>query len=347
VPVVDAVVQCPVYDSFRVQQIAGMFDVPLAEKCQQRFVVEVPGWEEEWRIGLIVGPSGSGKSTVARRAFGDDVYAAAPWAADRAVIDGFGEATVKQVTHVLAAVGFSSPPAWVKPYAVLSNGEKFRCELARALLSARPLVVFDEFTSVVDRTVARVGSAAVAKAIRGDRVGGGRRFVAVSCHYDIAEWLEPDWVVDMAGVTLARGRLRRPQIRLEVFRCDRAAWRLFGKHHYLSNTLHPSAQCYLGTWEGEPVGFCAVLPLMGRRGHDRVSRLVVLPDYQGIGVGRRLLEAVCRVHAAAGRTMHITNAHPAMLKALAGDRAWVCTGRRWSSGAGRVRAVASFQYRRG
>ena len=51
------------YDSFRVQQVAGMFDVPLAEKATERFEVDVPGDDEEWQIGLIVGPSGSGKST--------------------------------------------------------------------------------------------------------------------------------------------------------------------------------------------------------------------------------------------------------------------------------------------
>ena len=57
---------CPVvHDSFRVQQVAGMFDVPLAEKATERFPVELPDLAEDWEIGLIVGPSGSGKSTVA------------------------------------------------------------------------------------------------------------------------------------------------------------------------------------------------------------------------------------------------------------------------------------------
>jgi hypothetical protein len=59
-----------------------------------------------------------------------------------------------------------------------------------------PRVAFDEFTSVVDRNVARIGSAAVAKAIRAGQIR--RRFVAVTCHYDVLEWLEPDWMIDMA-----------------------------------------------------------------------------------------------------------------------------------------------------
>src|SRR5439155_19760773 len=52
------------------------------------------------------------------------------------------------------------------------------------------LPIFDEFTSVVDRTVAQIGSAAVAKTIR----RSGKQLVAASCHYDVIEWLQPDWI---------------------------------------------------------------------------------------------------------------------------------------------------------
>src|SRR5689334_2604810 len=132
-PSVDVVVSCPVYDSFRVQQVAGMFDVPLAEKAQERFTVELPSLEEPWDVGLIVGPSGSGKSTVARRFYEQELFRGAEWAADKAVIDCFGETPMRQIVELFTAVGFSSPPSWVKPYQVLSGGERFRCDLARAL----------------------------------------------------------------------------------------------------------------------------------------------------------------------------------------------------------------------
>ncbi len=87
-PTITTTVACPIHDSFRVQQVAGMFDVPLADRATERFEVDVPGTDEEWRIGLIVGPSGSGKSTVARHAFKSQVYESAEWPADRAVVDG-------------------------------------------------------------------------------------------------------------------------------------------------------------------------------------------------------------------------------------------------------------------
>ncbi len=58
-------------------------------------------------------------------------------------------------------------------------------------MPAQKRVVFDEFTSVVDREVAKVGSYAVSKAVRRQP---GKQFIAVTCHYDVVDWLEPDWV---------------------------------------------------------------------------------------------------------------------------------------------------------
>lgn len=311
-------VECPVHDSFRVQQVAGMFDVALADRAAETFTAELPRDDEDWSIGLIVGPSGSGKTTLARAAFGDRFCVPGAWPTDRAVIDGFGDTPVRAVTELFTAVGFGSPPSWVKPYQVLSNGERFRCDLARALASgcestegAAPLVVYDEFTSVVDRTVARVASAAIARSVRSGRLR--RRFVAVSCHHDIAQWLEPDWVLDTATGRLTRRRLRRPPIEIEIRRCRLDAWRVFARHHYLTGSLAPQSVCYLATWNDEPVAFAALLPVIGRRGRRRFTRIVTLPDYQGIGVGMRTVEAVAGLQKEEGRRVNVTSSHPALI----------------------------------
>ena len=357
-PLIETTVECPVYDSFRVQQVAGMFDVPLAAKATARFAAEVPGLDESWQIGLIVGPSGSGKSTIARRAFGDWMYDRRDWPDDRAVIDCFGDLPVRQITGLLTAVGFSSPPSWIKPYRVLSGGEQFRCDLARALANPPsagpfPLVVFDEFTSVVDRNVAKIGSAAVAKAVRAGQVSC--RFVAVSCHYDIADWLEPDWVLDMASSTLSRRRLRRPAIQLAIVRCTREAWGLFARHHYLSGSLSPAARCYLATWRDLPVAFCATLPLIGRQQHRRISRIVTLPDFQGVGIGLRVAEAVAQLHRDEGFRLNITASHPSVIGHCRRSPLWRTTRvmktgsrntERFIAGYrnSRGRAVVSFEY---
>jgi hypothetical protein len=361
-PVVQANLECPVYDSFRVQQVAGMFDVPLAKRSSISFQVEVPDADGPWEIGLIVGPSGSGKTSVARHAFGEQLQTLLDWPNDRAVIDCFDSLSARQITGLLTAVGFSSPPAWVKPYGVLSGGERFRCDLARALargladeatVGERPLVAFDEFTSVVDRNVAQIGSAAVAKAIHGGLLAC--RFVAVTCHYDVANWLEPDWVVDMADRTCQRRRLRRPPIDLEICRVRRSLWRLFAPHHYLSGSLSNAARCYAAFWKGSPVSFCATLPILGRKHHWRITRTVTLPDFQGVGIGMAVTESVCELNRAAGNRINITASHPAVIGHCRRSPRWR-TVRVLKTGSGNTRkfihnyrssigrAVVSFEY---
>jgi len=339
-PCVEVKVDCPVFDSFRVQQVAGMFDVPITRRVSEHFRVELPELDfgelgragGDWRIGLIVGPSGSGKSTVAREIFGDRLYRQQEWPRDRAVIDGLGERPIKQITGLFTAVGFSSPPSWIKPYHVLSGGERFRCDLARALSGEwrvesgectpdthhspltthhSPLVAFDEFTSVVDRDVARVTSAAIAKGIRRGQIAG--RFVAVTCHYDVTEWLTPDWVIDMATSTFQRRCLRRPPIELEIFRCRRSAWAMFRRHHYLSGSLSTAARCFIALWNNSPVAFCATLSLIGRKHRWRISRIVTLPDFQGIGIGMAVTEAAAELHRREGHRINVTASHPALI----------------------------------
>lgn len=129
--------------------------------------IELPG---KWNIGLIVGRSGTGKTTIAKELFGDCVIDGYEYTHDNILDDMPRGVSVTNICKAFVSVGFSSPPSWLKPYAVLSNGEKMRCDLARAILEKRDLFVFDEFTSVVDRTVAQIGSYAIQKAIRG---GGG------------------------------------------------------------------------------------------------------------------------------------------------------------------------------
>lgn len=102
-----------------------------------------------------------------------------------------GGQTVADIEKMFYSVGFGSVPSWLKPYSVLSTGEKMRVDLARAMLE-RDFIVFDEFTSVVDRQVAQTASLAINKAVRKTN----KKFIAVSCNYDILDWLQPDWVFD-------------------------------------------------------------------------------------------------------------------------------------------------------
>jgi ABC-type ATPase with predicted acetyltransferase domain len=175
--------------SFRVAKIINDFDVKL-EHSNEQFIgkIEVP---EKWNIGVIVGNSGTGKSTIAKEIF-KNYYIKQFEYEHKSVIDDMPkEKTVEEIEKMFYAVGFGSVPSWLKPFSVLSNGEKMRVDLARALLE-KDIICFDEFTSVVDRTVAQTMCIAVNKAIN----KLDKKFIAVSCHYDIIEWLQPDWIFD-------------------------------------------------------------------------------------------------------------------------------------------------------
>ena len=175
--------------TFRVAKVIADFDVKT-EHAQEHFegCIELP---TEWNIGVIVGASGTGKTTIAKELFADCFVKNFEYKAKSVIDDMDQTANVEEIERMFYAVGFGSVPSWLKPYEVLSNGEKMRVDLARALLE-KDRVCFDEFTSVVDRNVAQTACIAINKAVKKQN----KKFVAVSCHYDILEWLQPDWVFD-------------------------------------------------------------------------------------------------------------------------------------------------------
>lgn len=305
----------------RLLQMEGLFDVSPSHRSQEQWTVNLQ-LPESWNVGLIVGPSGCGKTTIARELFGQHMMNGYSWPEDKSILDGFpAQMSIKEIVELLSSVGFSSPPSWVRPFHVLSNGEQFRVNMARTLAESKETAVVDEFTSVVDRTVAQIGSAAIAKTVR----RRNQKFIAVSCHYDITEWLEPDWMYEPATDTLTVGRLlQRPKIELAIKRVHSSAWQLFRKHHYLDTSLHVAARCFVAFWRDIPVAFASVLhfPHPKTPNMKREHRTVCLPDYQGVGIGNKLSEYVgALVRGIDCRYVSITS-HPAMMKARAKSSQW-------------------------
>ena len=326
--------EAPIADTPRVQQVRGLFDLPAEKSSRVEWNVDLPLDAKPWHIGLIVGPSGCGKTTIAQHLFRDArvhlADADAPEAdaarlafARGSVVDAFPESmSIRDIALLLSSVGFAAPPAWLRPFSVLSTGQKFRVTLAWLLAATPPAqtIVFDEYTSVVDRTVAQIGSAAVSKVIR----QRNQRFVAVTCHDDVEDWLQPDWVYRPAENLFAWRRLRRrPTIDLDVVRVQASAWPLFAPHHYLNARLAASAVCFLATWRERPVAFSAWLPHFGpgprtRREH----RTVTLPDYQGVGAGNALSDFVASLWTGLGYRATSTTTHPAMIRSRLASANW-------------------------
>jgi ABC-type lipoprotein export system ATPase subunit len=316
-------VETPVIATPRVRQVCGLFDLTPQSVSRVEWNVTLPLDERSWNIGLIVGPSGCGKSTIARHLFADLLSGQAAleeWPPDRSILDAFPDALpIKEIVALLSSVGFSSPPAWLRPFHVLSTGQQFRARLARLLACCPDLAVMDEYTSVVDRTVAQIGSAALARTVR----QRGQKFIAVTCHEDVEEWLQPDWVYRPAENVFAwRCLQRRPPIALTVFRCRPGAWRLFHAHHYLSGSLSPGAVCFLATWQDRPVAFSAWVNSLTSKGGKREHRTVTLPDYQGVGIGMALSNFCASLWKALGHRATSTTTHPAFIAARLRSPCW-------------------------
>ncbi|HEX8913038.1 MAG TPA: hypothetical protein VF796_11810, partial [Humisphaera sp.] len=214
----------------RFVQFCGKFDLPVEPTSVREWAadVELP---PDWSVGVIVGPSMAGKTTLANELFPGELVEQGHWAwpADRFIGDGFPAAlSVDEIAGLLSSVGFSSPPDWLKPYAALSNGGKFRVDLARTLAERPARAVVDEFGSLVHARARQVAAAAAAKAVR--RRGG--QLVALLVHDDAVDHFEPDWVIrvrpgERVTADAVRGSLRRPPIELKVVAAHPSAWELF------------------------------------------------------------------------------------------------------------------------
>jgi GNAT superfamily N-acetyltransferase len=267
----------------------------------------------DWNIGVILGGSGSGKTTILKK-MGD--VKKVNFDAEKPLISNFDWLEPKDATLVLTSMGLSSVPTWLRPFHTLSNGEQYRATLAYLVASAKygEVILVDEYTSVVDRDVAKAMSFALQKYIRREN----KRIIVASCHYDILEWLMPDWTCSpQKGGALERGewlRQGRPQIQLSVSRVESDTWNFFKKHHYLTEDVNKGAKFLLFEWEGKPVAIVAVLntPRKGIPNGMAISRIVVTPDYQGLGLGSRLSNFIGGIFVNDNKKMYIKTVNPAL-----------------------------------
>ena len=219
-------------NTFRVNSIVNNFDLDI-EHIQENFVGNIDIEDKEWNVGLIVGSSGTGKSTIAKECFPNHYIKGYEYK-EQSIIDDMPKSkSIKEIEKTFTSVGFASPPSWLKPYDVLSNGEKMRVDLARSILEDKEVIVFDEFTSVVNREVAKTSSYAISKAVRKQN----KKFIAVACHKDIIDWLEPDWIYDTdeKRFFFAKGNTNDQELTLKYIGLITRLKNNHGK--YLGNTI--------------------------------------------------------------------------------------------------------------
>lgn len=313
------------FNSYRAARVKSLFNAESG--CNFDLEVEAD-LDFEWNIGVVVGPSGSGKTSIGKIIFGEDkIYDYHEgWAPDKPIIDCIApDGDFNEVTGSLANVGLGDVPAWLRPFRVLSNGEQFRAGLAKVICEKPAEIVIDEFTSVIDRQIAKIGSQAFQKAWRRSNPTG--KVVLLTPHYDILEWVQPDWVIDTKTKTFSKEHLRRPDIQLDIFEVDKSYWPFYKPHYYLDLPEPVNATHYIGVVDGELACHVIIAPFFQCGGY-RMTRLVTMPEWQGAGVGSKFLNYMAQYaldgKAKFGRKLpaYFHTSHPQLCGYLRRSKKW-------------------------
>jgi len=178
--------------SFRAQKAANSLDINIKEKLKHRLEIKNVDINDNFSIGMIIGASGSGKTTLAKQILN---FKDPEIDKSKTLIDLLPEKwTYDQCAELLSGCGLNSVPCWIKPFYCLSNGQQARgmAALEFASKNENEICVIDEWTSVVDRNAAKSMSYGISKYCSKNK----RKLVLICCHYDIIEWIQPDWIID-------------------------------------------------------------------------------------------------------------------------------------------------------
>jgi len=176
------------YDSYDIQnREKTVTEVPIPSKEDMEAMNK-----DDWNILLICGKSGSGKSTILREIYGD--VKPIEYDYDKCVISQFPRLSEEEACDLLSSMGLSSVPTWLRKPQELSNGERARLDIAKAIYDANGgVVILDEYTSVVNRSAAKSMSHALQRYVRQK----GLKVIIASCHFDIIEWLQCDYMFNL------------------------------------------------------------------------------------------------------------------------------------------------------
>lgn len=179
-------------------------------QTREEIITEVPLLDTselsdfKWNIGVLCGNSGSGKSTLLST-LGEPKNPIYDYS--KSIISQFPHMSEHDVCELLSSVGLSSVPVWLHKPNELSNGERARLDLCWILANAKEneIILYDEFSSVINRAVAKSMSYALQRYVREKNL----KIILASCHFDIIEWLNPDWVFNLNKQTNGECEIER------------------------------------------------------------------------------------------------------------------------------------------
>lgn len=320
--------QSEISKSFFCTKAAHSLDIDVQKKSTHHLKI-LADVENNFNVGLILGSSGSGKTTLAKKIFGEDIFKTG-LNEDLPIIDQFDDKySYDERAEMLSGIGLTSVITWIRPVKTLSNGQKARAESALLMSKDHDLIVIDEWTSVVDRTVAKAMSHCVQKFAR----KFNKKIILLSCHYDVTEWINPDFVIDCNNQSYDDRRSLRPErkekLEFTIKNVDKRTWKYFSKYHYLSEKLPGGLIFCFGLFQGDnQIGFqCfANYTPHTNKGAKMIlhsNRTVIHPDYAGLGMGIKLINETSKImHNQNYKIMAAFSSTP-VFKAMSKQKCWI------------------------
>ncbi|MEM4290074.1 MAG: hypothetical protein QXQ48_07370 [Nitrososphaerota archaeon] len=328
---VDRRFRTAVRPSERVKAVAEAFGLGIDEErvftVFEDFQLDI----EPGKILLITGESGGGKSlllrAIAAEMEGLEEFRPVADASririvqERPIVETLGK-DVTDAIEKLSMAGLNEAYLFLRRFDELSDGQKYRYRIARLLDSRARTWVLDEFTSVLDRTTARVVAYCLQKAAR----RRGVTVLAATTHEDIAEDLNPDVIVRKGfGPAVSVEYLSpspKPCSLLGEAVVERGDMRDYGtlRHlHYKPGKIFGVRAVYRARIRGDLAGVIVysapllmlsarfkALPFLRKKLRElgsmgewarlvnslftRIARVIIHPKYRSIGLGVKLVK---------------------------------------------------------